>query len=68
VLRGSESGIAVASEARRRRPEMPVIFMSGYSHDVLAGVPALEGGHTEFLQKPFFRADLERAMEAVTRS
>jgi FixJ family two-component response regulator len=45
-----------------------VIFMSGYAHDVLAGVPALDGGRTEFLQKPFFRADLERAMETVLRA
>lgn len=67
VLRGSESGITVAAEARRRYPEMPVIFMSGYSHDVLAGVPALPGGRTEFLQKPFFKADLERAMDVVSR-
>jgi PAS domain S-box-containing protein len=65
VLRGSESGVAVASEARKRIPALPVVFMSGYSHDVLEGLPTLEGGKTEFLMKPFFKDDLDRALRSV---
>ena len=68
VLRGSESGLSVAREARGRIPTLPVVFMSGYSHDVFEGVPSLDGGKTEFLMKPFFKDELDRALFSVLRA
>lgn len=45
------NGWELARKLTAQRPDMKVIFMSGYAEDVLrAGAP--EGEHIEFLQKP----------------
>lgn len=54
------SGIALATEIRRWRPLLPVLFMSGYPVDVIAGV-------ADFIPKPFGPAALVAAVESVMK-
>lgn len=59
VMPGGMDGLALARLARRQRPELDIILMSGYvaGGDVdIPGVP--------LLSKPFSRIDLERLLEA----
>jgi signal transduction histidine kinase/ActR/RegA family two-component response regulator len=56
VLRGM-SGPEVWSAVREERPETRVLFMSGFSHDVLAHDPT--DPRVAFLQKPFTLGDIE---------
>ena len=46
------SGLELADEVRRVRPETPTILMSGYAQDVLGGERVDRPGR-RFLQKPF---------------
>lgn len=55
------SGTALAESLRSERPELPVIFISGYAHDV--GVEEVEAGDA-FLQKPFSAAELSALVRA----
>ena len=57
-------GRVVAVLARRRQPELPVIFMSGYTQesDVFDGSGAED---TEFLSKPFTADELLALVQAV---
>ncbi|VUF15935.1 Sensor histidine kinase TmoS [Methylobacterium dankookense] len=57
------NGVELAREIRRRRPGLPVVLASGYSH-----VLAEEGHHGfELLQKPYSVEDLSRVLRQVTR-
>jgi two-component system cell cycle sensor histidine kinase/response regulator CckA len=56
-------GRALADELRRRRPGLPVVFVSGYTEDYVVE-SAREDGATAFVEKPFAGADL---LEAVRR-
>ncbi len=59
VVMPGQSGGALASELRRTRPSLPVLFISGYPDDtVRAGV---EESEASFLAKPFSPGDLRRA-------
>jgi CheY-like chemotaxis protein len=57
-------GRVVAVLARRRQPELPVIFMSGYTQEsaVFDGSGAED---TEFLSKPFTADELRALVQAV---
>jgi CheY-like chemotaxis protein len=57
-------GDVVARELRRIRPELPIVLMSGFHEDhARTNLPAeLRAG---FLQKPFARDDLVRALRDV---
>jgi CheY-like chemotaxis protein len=57
VLSGSMNGRRVAQEATRRRPELKVLYMSGYSEDVIVHNGRLDPG-VHFIQKPFRKQDL----------
>ena len=62
VTLGDGSGLDAATEARKRRPDLPVILMSGYdARNVLEGQPL--GDSVEFLSKPFSRGALQAAIE-----
>src|SRR5690606_30724270 len=50
------SGIATATRIRRARPSIPILFMSGYSVDAVAGA-------ADFVAKPFTPAELVAALD-----
>ncbi|MEQ9322894.1 MAG: ATP-binding protein, partial [Polyangiaceae bacterium] len=52
VVMPGQGGVDLAEGAWSRRPELPVIFVSGYTGDRL-GKAVLEKPHVRFLQKPF---------------
>jgi len=55
------NGVEVAQQARARRPELPVLFVTGYADQTaLAGV-----GEERVVQKPFRDDELERKVLAV---
>jgi DNA-binding NtrC family response regulator len=57
------NGVELGREIRRRRPGLPVVLASGYSH-----VLAEEGHHGfDLLQKPYSVEDLSRVLRQVTR-
>lgn len=66
VMPGGD-GPSWVREARKTRPDMPVIFTSGYSEDILRkGVGDI--GNCTFLPKPFSLDDLARvAKERIAR-
>ena len=57
-------GRAVAAELRRLRPDVQVVYMSGYTDDAVMQAGALEAGAT-FLQKPLTPQSLARAVRAA---
>jgi PAS domain S-box-containing protein len=61
VMPGGVSGLELAARARELRPEIKVIFASGYSNSF----HSTEGFVGELLQKPYRDEDLVRAIESV---
>jgi DNA-binding NtrC family response regulator len=57
-------GMALLAEARRRRPDLPVILLTGHATVSLA-VEAMRAGAANFLTKPFELDDLEQAIRAA---
>ena len=63
VVMPGMNGVDLAREIRRRRPYLPVVLTSGYSH-----VLASEGTDGfELLHKPYSVADLSRALRRALR-
>jgi PAS domain S-box-containing protein len=58
------SGVELARRARALRPALKVLYMSGYSSDIVARQGAIEKGSL-LLQKPFTRIEL---LEAVRKT
>jgi two-component system cell cycle sensor histidine kinase/response regulator CckA len=56
------NGVELAAELRRARPALRLLFVSGYSADVLE-TTKLEDAH--FLPKPFGPEELTRAVRAA---
>src|SRR2546426_329839 len=60
-------GLALLSEIRARRPDTPILIITGHGEHALA-VQALRGGANDFIQKPIdrdhFVASLRRAIRA----
>jgi DNA-binding response OmpR family regulator len=52
ILPGGKNGREVAEEVRLRQPGLPVLFMSGYTHDSAVFNGSL-GMDADFLGKPF---------------
>jgi CheY-like chemotaxis protein len=64
VVMPGMSGIELGREIRRRRPDVPVVLTSGYSH-----ILAEEGSHGfELLQKPYTVEGLTRVLQRAIRS
>jgi CheY-like chemotaxis protein len=59
------SGPDALSEMRRVRPDLPAVFMSGYTADDLGGLPADLG--VRFLAKPFRPSELTKCVQAAVR-
>lgn len=63
---GSLTGIEVAGALRFRRPEIPVVYMTGRP-DVLRGTVPL-GGRTALLPKPFVPSELLAVVRRLLRA
>ncbi|MGH7545568.1 MAG: ATP-binding protein [Gemmatimonadota bacterium] len=63
ILPGA-SGRELADRARAARPDLKVLFVSGYTDDVIARHGVLEAG-VEFLEKPFTPEALARRVRDV---
>lgn len=57
-------GVAVVRALRAIRPQLPVLFISGYSKQQAAELAA-EDEHTRFLRKPFRVAQLRQTLEPL---
>ena len=64
VIMPEMNGRDLAEAVRARQPDIGVLFMSGYTADVLAE-PAAEAVGAHFIQKPFQRAELLARIEAI---
>jgi len=58
------NGVELAHAVRRRRPEMPVLFVTGYGGTAL---PANQPPPGELLRKPFRAAELTAKVSAMLR-
>ncbi len=61
---GGMTGRDLATVVQQQRPEVKVLFMSGYAQDALAHDGRLEDGVT-LLQKPFPKKELARKVRDV---
>jgi CheY-like chemotaxis protein len=66
VVMPQESGRSLASRLLKQRPEMKVMFMSGYTDTSIVGTGE-DSGDPEFLQKPFTPAALARKVRAILK-
>ncbi len=67
ITLGDGSGLDAATEARERRPDLPVILMSGYDARNVLGGQRL-GDSAEFLSKPFSRGALQASIDKAIGS
>jgi CheY-like chemotaxis protein len=64
ILPGGEDGADFARQARALRPDAKVLFMSGYTEDVVMHNGRLDAG-VVLLRKPFTQAQLAEKVRAV---
>jgi two-component system cell cycle sensor histidine kinase/response regulator CckA len=64
VVMPDMNGLQVAQHIARLRPEVRILFMSGYTTDVIAHRGVLDTG-VEYLQKPFTPESLARKIREV---
>jgi len=67
VVMPEMDGRTLAERLREQRPDLRVLFMSGYTADVIAHQGVLESG-VHFLQKPFTIGSLAAAVQATLSS
>jgi CheY-like chemotaxis protein len=60
MMPGAMNGVDLAREARRRRPELPILLTSGYAEAAL--LKAGSDGY-QVLRKPYAICDLQRAIQ-----
>jgi PAS domain S-box-containing protein len=58
-------GTELVERIKRLRPGLGVIFMSGYSHEVLAPEALAEQNGTAFIEKPFNATELLQAVRSL---
>jgi len=63
VVMPGMSGVELAVAARERRPDLPVVFVSGYTGDTT--IAGSDDPATAFLAKPFDGDDLLRAVRST---
>lgn len=66
VLPGPLNGAQLASIAREIAPEMPVLFMSGYTENSIVHHGRLDPG-VDFISKPFTRDQLAKRLRAMLK-
>lgn len=66
VLPGGVNGIQLADELKKRRPDLPVVLMSGYPAEAFVGNESAAGGFI-LLRKPVRRAELAKALSSALR-
>ncbi len=64
ILPGGEDGASFARRARALRPDVKILFMSGYPEDVIVREGRLAAG-VVLLRKPFTRAQLGEKVRSV---
>ncbi len=64
VVMPGTSGKVLAEELTQARPDLKVLFMSGYTDEAIVHHGVLEPG-VAFLQKPFSPTDLARKVRQV---
>lgn len=67
VLPGGMSGQKLAELVQDRNPDLPVLYMSGYTEDAIIHQGRLNKG-VHLLQKPFRRKDIAQAVRRVLDS
>ena len=65
VVMPGDSGVDLAAEMKRVRPDVPVLFISGYSANLLGQDGDLADASVHLLLKPFTSDDLLRSVEAA---
>lgn len=66
IMPGSMNGIALAEQVRRLRPNLPVLFTTGYNEDLVADGDLAAG--MDLVGKPYRRSELlERVRSALNR-
>jgi CheY-like chemotaxis protein len=68
VLGAGMRGTELAARARKRRPGLAVLLMSGYASDLLSDAAAEEAVGPALLRKPFTREALAEAIAKVLAS
>ena len=66
VIMPEMSGPRLAEVLHERRPDLPVVFMSGYSNGLLGTTRVLDSG-IPFVEKPFTAADLLHKVHEALR-
>ncbi len=61
VIMPEMNGMDLAIRLRERKPDLPCVFMSGYTADIISS-QGLDELQVRFLAKPFSRDDLLRAV------
>ena len=64
VIMPQMSGGELAHQLRAEKPHLKVLFMSGYTDDMIASHGVLVG-ETQLIQKPFTAQDLGRRLRGV---
>ncbi len=64
MLGGGHSGPELVREVERRKPRLPVLFVSGYPQRKLED-SGFVASDVEFLSKPFRKRDAARAVRAA---
>ncbi|MCA9618894.1 MAG: response regulator, partial [Myxococcales bacterium] len=64
VLAGEMNGVELVAEARRLRPGLPVLYVSGYTENAILHHGRLDAG-VELLEKPFTKKELGQRVHAV---
>jgi len=67
IVMPTMSGVELSDRARQLRPELKVLYMSGYSSEMISRQGALKIG-SSLLQKPFTRAGLLTALRQTLDS
>src|SRR5439155_303208 len=60
-------GLTLLAEIRGRRPDTPILMITGHGEDALA-VRALRGGAYDFMEKPIDRDDFVAALYRAIRA